>query len=187
MKSKKKKSLTRIIIEERIKNTTYDVLFLIIIFALSWVFNKWMEMFIYIFGYTFIRLEFTKAVHGADFTDSAYKGIKYCRYITFIVQLISLVFIVSINISRYFNIILAIVLGVINFLAKDYLEYKIKKIKFYKGMKAEDFPDDLVGIEYDIMYKYYVKREKLDKIAFEVHYTVDNVKKIKRKILDKYS
>ena len=137
--------------------------------------------------YSVIRNEFTKAVHGSDFTTSAHKGIVLCRIITTIVQLISIIFLVKVDISKYINIWLAGCLGIINFFAKDYLEYKIKKTKFYKGMLAEDIPKDLVGIEYEIIYRYYVKRYKLDKIAYDLQYSYDNVYKIKAKILKRYS
>lgn len=137
--------------------------------------------------YTLIRDEFTKAVHGSDFTTSAHKGIVLCRIITTIVQLISIVFLVKVDISKYINIWLAGCLGVINFFAKDYLESKIKKCKFYKGMSIDDIPKDLTGIEYEVIYQYYVKRFKLDKIAYNLNYGYDNVNKIKAKIIKRYS
>jgi hypothetical protein len=79
-----------------------------------------------------------------------------------------------------------VILGIINFLAKDYLEHKVNKIKFYKGMLAEDIPSDLVGIEYEIILQYYVKRYKLDKIAYNLSYSVESIKKIKAKIIKRY-
>ena len=88
---------------------------------------------------------------------------------------------------KYINIWLAGCLGVINFFAKDYLDYRIKKTKFYKGMLAEDIPVELVGIEYEIIYQYYVKRYKLDKIAYNLNYSKDNINKIKAKIIRRYS
>lgn len=54
-------------------------------------------------------------------------------------------------------------------------------------MKVEDLPKDLKGIEYDIIYQYYVKRYKLDKIAINLNYSVDNIKKLKAKIIKRYS
>jgi hypothetical protein len=137
--------------------------------------------------YTFIRDEFTKAVHGSDFTDSAHKGIVYCRIITTIVQLISIIFLVKVDISKYINILFGVILGIINFLVKDYLEHKVKKIKFYKGMLAEYIPVELVGIEYEVIYQYYVKRLKLDTIAYNLNYSYDNINKIKAKIIRRYS
>lgn len=169
------KSLTKIILEERIKNTTYDLIFLAIVFIFSWLFNKWYEMFIYIFSYTFIRLEFTKAIHGADFTKSAYKGIKYCRYITFVVQLVSLIFIININISKYINLSLAFILGIINFFAKDYLESMMlnkhyeKKIKEFNSqpletLSIEEMKRLMPSIKYDrleIVYNFIHKPKEL--------------------------
>lgn len=183
---KKKKNLNSIIRKYRIKNTIYDLLCLAIVLIVAFISDKLIEFLTFMLTYTLIRSEFTKAVHGSDFTDSAHKSIVYCRIITTIVQLISIIFLVKVDISKYYNILLGIQLGVINFFAKDYLEYKIKKIKFYKGMSAEDIPKDLVGIEYEIIYQYYVLRYKLDKIAYNLNYGYDNINKIKAKIIKRY-
>ena len=137
--------------------------------------------------YSLIRNEFTKAVHGSDYTTSSHKGIVLCRFITTIVQLISIIFLVKIETLKYINIGLATLLGVINFLAKDYLEYKIKKTIFFKGMLVDNIPHELKGIEYEIIYQYYVKRYKLENIAINLNYSVDNIKKIKAKIIKRYS
>lgn len=54
-------------------------------------------------------------------------------------------------------------------------------------MKVEDLPNDLVGIEYEIIYQYYVKRYKLGKIAMNLNYSIDNINKIKKKVILRYS
>lgn len=179
--------MNKAIFKFRFKNTLISLCYLAAVILFAFISNKLYEGFAFILTYTIIRCEFTKAVHGSDFTKSAYRGIKYCRIITFIIQIISIIFIINVNISRYVNLILAFVLGIINFLGKDYLEYKLHKIVFYKGMKVEDLPKDLKGIEYDIIYQYYIKRYKLDKIAINLNYSIDNIKKIKAKIIKRYS
>ena len=184
---KKKKNLNSIIRAYKIKNLILSLLHLILVLIVAFISDKLIEFLTFMITYTLIRDEFTKAVHGSDFTTSASKGIVLCRIITTCVQLISIIFLVKIDISKYINIGLAGCLGVINFFAKDYLDYRIKKIKFYKGMLAEDIPVELVGIEYEIIYQYYVKRYKLDKIAYNLNYSVDNIKKIKAKIIRRYS
>lgn len=184
---KKKKNLNSIIRKYKIKNTIYDLLCLFVVLIVSFISDKLIEFLTFMLAYSLIRNEFTKAIHGSDFTTSAHKGIVYCRIITLIVQLVSIIFLVKVDISKYFNILISVLLGVINFFAKDYLEHKVKKIKFYKGMSAEDIPKELVGIEYEIIYQYYVKRYKLDKIAFNLQYSYDNIYKIKAKIIKRYS
>lgn len=184
---KKKKNLNSIIRKYKTKNLIISLLYLLIVLIIAFIFDKLAEFLIFMFTYTIIRDDFTKAIHGSDFTNSAHKGIVYCRIITTIVQLISIIFLVKINTSKYINILLSVLLGVINFLAKDYLEHKVKNIKFYKGMLAENIPEELVGIEYEIIYQYYVKRYKLDKIAYNLNYSKDNINKIKAKIIKRYS
>ena len=184
---KKKKNLNSIIKAYKRKNLLISLLHLLFVLIVAFICNKLAEFLIFMITYTFIRDEFTKAVHGSDFTDSAHKGIVYCRIITTCVQLISIMFLVTFDISKYINILFAVCLGVVNFLAKDYLEYKVKKIKFYKGMSAEDIPQELVGIEYEVIYQYYVLRYKLDKIAYNLNYSYDNINKIKAKVIKRYS
>jgi hypothetical protein len=184
---KKKKNLNSIIRAYKTKNLLLSLLHLLLVLIVAFISDKLLEFLVFMVTYTFIRDEFEKAVHGSDFTDSAHKGIVYCRIITTIVQLVSIIFLIKVDISKYINILTGFTLGIINFLAKDYLEYKVKKCKFYKGMLAEDIPDDLVGIEYEVIYQYYVKRYKLDKIGYNLNYSSDNIYKIKAKILKRYS
>lgn len=184
---KKKKNLNSIIRAYKTKNIIISLVHLILVLVVAFISDKLIEFIIFMFTYTLIRSEFTKAIHGSDFTESAHKGIIYCRIITTIVQLLSIIFLVKVDISKYINLLLAVVLGIINFLAKDYLEHKVKNIRFYKGMSADDIPKDLNGIEYDIVYRYYVKREKIDKIAYNLNYSYDSIYKIKAKVVKRYS
>ena len=184
---KKKKNLNKIIRDYKTKNLLISLVHLIVVLIVAFIFDKVIEFLTFMVTYTIIRSEFTKAVHGSDFTSSASKGIKMCRLITTIVQLISIIFLVTVDISKYFNIGLAFILGIINFFAKDYLEHKIKKAVFYKGMSAEDIPKELVGIEYEIIYQYYVKRYKLSKIAVNLSYSYDYIYHLKAKIKKRYS
>lgn len=184
---KKKKNLNSIIRAYKTKNIIISLLHLLFVLVVAFISDKLIEFITFMFTYTLIRSEFTKAIHGSDFTDSAHKGIVYCRIITTIVQLLSIIFLVKVDISKYINLLLAVLLGIINFLAKDYLEHKVKNIRFYKGMSADDIPKDLNGIEYDIVYRYYVKREKIDKIAYNLNYSYDSIYKIKAKVVKRYS
>lgn len=184
---KKNKNLDSIIRAVHRKNMLFSLLHLLSVLVVAFIFDKLAEFLIFMISYTLIRSEFTKAVHGSDFTSSASKSIKLCRIITTTVQLVSIVFLIKINISKYINILFAVALGIVNFIAKDYLEFKVKKCKFYKGMSAEDIPKDLIGIEYEIIKQYYVNRYKLDKIAFNLNYSTDNIKKLKAKIIKRYS
>ena len=184
---KKKKNLNSIIKRYKTKNLILSLLHLSLVLLVAFLSDKLIEFITFMFTYTLIRDEFAKAVHGSDFTTSAHKGIIYCRIITTIVQLVSIIFLVKVDVSKYINLLFAVGLGVVNFLAKDYLEHKIKKIRFYKGMSVDDIPKELNGIEYDIIYQYYVKRKQIEQIAYKLNYSYDNIYKIKAKIVKRYS
>ena len=184
---KKKNNLDKIIRRYKIKNFLISLLYLLGVLVIAFLSDKLIEFITFMFTYTIIRNEFTKAVHGSNFTSSAHKGIIYCRIITTIVQLVSIIFLVKVDVSKYINLLFAVILGIVNFLAKDYLEHKIKKIRFYKGMSKEEIPQELTGIEYDIIYQYYVKRKQIEQIAYKLNYSYDNIYKIKAKIIKRYS
>ena len=117
---KRNKSLKWIIFKTKIENLFLDIIFLTLPLVIALMFNLLLEMFIFVISYTFIRLEFTKAVHGSDFTKSPSKAIWICRLITTVVQLISIIVVVKLDISKYVNILLAVVLGVINHFVRDW-------------------------------------------------------------------
>lgn len=183
----KSKRLNNLIFKYKTKNLIYDLIFLTIVLIFAYICDKLYESIAFIVTFTLIRNDFNKSTHGSDFTSSSSKAIKYCRIITTSVQTISIIFIFSLDVSKYLNILLAILLGVISFFVKDYLELKIKKNIFYKGMKENELPNDLKGVDYDIVYLYYVKRIKLENIATKINYSIDNVKKKKAKIIKRYS
>lgn len=184
---KKKKNLNKIILKYRLKNLAISLLHLLVVLVVAYISDKLIEFLTFMVTYSFIRNDFNKAIHGSDFTNSAHRGIVLCRIITTIVQLISIIFLIKIDISKYFNILTGVLLGIINFFAKDYLELTIKKAKFYKGMLAKDIPKELVGIEYEVIYQYYVMRYKLDKIAINLCYSYDYVHHLKANIIKRYS
>ena len=101
---KKKKNLNSIIRTYRIKNLLFSLAHLLVVLIVAFISDKLIEFLTFMLAYSFIRNEFTKAVHGSDFTTSAHKGIVYCRIITTIVQLVSIAILVKVDISKYINI-----------------------------------------------------------------------------------
>ena len=114
------------------------------------------------------------------------KTLLKCALTTIIIFSLVCILIPSKNEFIFISIIFTYLLTTISFYVRDYLDKNIKTT-FYKGMNADELPNDLSGVEYDIMNLYYVERRKLDYIAYAVNYSVDNVKKLKAKILKRYS
>ena len=65
-----------------VKNFLISLLYLLGVLVIAFLSDKLIEFITFMFTYTIIRNEFTKAVHGSNFTSSAHKGIIYCRIIT---------------------------------------------------------------------------------------------------------
>lgn len=153
---------------------TYSILLLVGILC-----NRWLEITISVFAFHILREKDSKTFHAET-------SIK-----CFITSIISFSIVMSLefplDVSIFASILLAYWLSTVMYFIQDYLDLhmKFKPQTFYKGMTT--LPEGLQGVEYDIMYQYYVKRKSLDKIAMNLGYSVDGIKKIKAKILKRYS
>lgn len=169
------------IFKHRIKTISIALIYLSVVFWLAYIFNKTVEALSFILTYTIIRDEFNKAIHGSDFTNSAYKGNKYCRIITFAVQVISLLFIIAINISKYVDLALSFALGIINFFAKDYLECKLVKNYNINHIEKEKLISlcekaNLTAAATNRMIKKYVEHKTYQEIAVEEYVDINAIK-----------
>lgn len=170
-----------------LKETLIYVLLTTIVLATSSIFGVLLEMSLFILYFYFIKELFSKQFHADTIVKSPSKAVALCFTITFLTQFTFIFILVRFELSFYTNIYLGIGLGLFSYMLQDYLESKFKKLVFFKGMKVEDLPNDLVGIEYEVMKRYYVDRYQIKEIASDLGYGIDNIKKIKAKIIKRYS
>ena len=170
-----------------LKETLIYVLLTTIVLATSSIFGVLLEMSLFIIYFYFIKELFSKQFHADTIVKSPSKAVALCFTITFLTQFTFIFILVHFELSFYTNIYLGIGLGLFSYMLQDYLESKFKKLVFFKGMKVEDLPNDLVGIEYEVMKRYYVDRYQIKEIASDLGYGIDNIKKIKAKIIKRYS
>lgn len=170
-----------------LKETLIYVLLTTIVLATSSIFGVLLEMSLFILYFYFIKELFSKQFHADTIVKSPSKAVALCFTITFLTQFTFIFILVRFELSFYTNIYLGIGLGLFSYMLQDYLESKFQKIVFFKGMKVEDLPNDLVGIEYEVMKRYYVDRYQIKEIASDLGYGIDNIKKIKAKIIKRYS
>ena len=169
------------------KETLIYTLLTTIVLATSSIFGVLLEMSLFILYFYFIKELFSKQFHADTIVKSPSKAVALCFTITFLTQFTFIFILVHFELSFYTNIYLGIGLGLFSYMLQDYLESKFKKLVFFKGMKVEDLPNDLVGIEYEVMKRYYVDRYQIKEIASDLGYGIDNIKKIKAKIIKRYS
>ena len=169
------------------KETIIYTLLTTIVLATSSIFGVLLEMSLFILYFYFIKELFSKQFHADTIVKSPSKAVALCFTITFLTQFTFIFILVHFELSFYTNIYLGIGQGLFSYMLQDYLESKFKKLVFFKGMKVEDLPNDLVGIEYEVMKRYYVDRYQIKEIASDLGYGIDNIKKIKAKIIKRYS
>ena len=152
----------------RAKEKFISILNMVAILLLSYFFNKWFEMFIFMLTYNLIRCEFLLAVHGSDFVNSPSKSIILCRIITFIIQLTSIMFLISIDMSKFLNTFLASSLGAINYLLKFYLQRTLNlefKIRDMTSLKTLCENAQLSELATRRMFMRYIEKKSIKEIA----------------------
>ena len=182
----KNKTLKQIIFRERLKNEIINIILLLVVFVISYLFNRFVEMLIFVFTYSFIRMDFIKAIHGDSFTNSPRKAIWICRIITFGVQLISIIFIISFNVSRYVNILFAFLLGVINYFVRDWKDKQELLQKKLESLTFDEMKQRFPGYtEYDLKCVYaYINRgsKNADNIAMKYNYSTRQIQRMIKKM-----
>ena len=179
-------NLNKIILKHKIINALWDLLSYSVVIILAYILNRPYELFVYVISYTFIRAEFSKAVHGKDFTSSYVKGIIYCRLITMVVQAISIILLISVDISRYVNVLMGISLGIFNFFAKDYLEYHLVKTNLW--LMNEQILEDLcvkhnlTDLAKNRLRMRYIEKKKIREIADIEKVEVESIEEFFRKL-----
>lgn len=151
----------------------------VIMLVLAFIFDRVIELLTMIPLFFIYTKKYTKQYHC--------KTLIKCGVFSIFIFTLSFILMPSKNQFVFSSVIFVYAITTISYFVKDYIERKIPKVIFFKGMEVEDLPKDLVGIEKDLMIQYYIKRYKLDKIAFNLGYSVDNIKKIKSKIIKRYS
>ncbi len=145
--------------------------------------NVTIEYLVIIMSFFFMRQCFGKSYHA----DSVIK----CTTLSILVFVLS----TRLSLPMYFTILCNIFIGCLVAYIMHIWYYYIKYttnvgITICKGMTLENLLEiknqyNLNEMEFDILNDYYVKKHKLDKIAITYSYSVDNIKKIKAKALNK--
>ena len=95
-------------------------------------------------------------------------------------------------VSSLCNVIIGCLVAYMMYVMYYYIKFtNITGITIYKGMCLDDLNSlcdlyHVYGIDRTILKEYYVNRKRLDYIAMKVNYSVDNVKKRKANILNKF-
>lgn len=164
----------------------YNILLLTIAFLLE----RFLQMFVFVLLFNFFHNGFNYRFHSDDVTKTPVIAVRLCKIITLIVEVSFLIFCKEMDISLYSNLFImtSICLGncLLKFIIIQTFKYRARIIK--KGINEKELIEicnskGLNDLERGIMVDYYCKGYKLDKIAIKYQYSVDNIKKIKAKLL----
>lgn len=164
----------------------YNVLLLLIAF----IFERFLQMLVFILLFNFFHNTFHYRFHSDDIEKEPIKAVRLCKIITIIVEILFLIFCKELDISLYSNLAIMVSVCLGNCLLGLIIVkiYKYKECVIRKGMNENELIEIcnqkcLNDFEKSILIDYYCKGYKLDKIAIKNQYSIDNIKKIKSKLL----
>ena len=110
--------LKRILFLRRINYYLYCIFILII----SYIFNRFFQMLLFILFFNFIQDCFRYRFHSDTIINDPIKATKYCKIITIAIEALYLATCKDLNVSVYSNLLLIFFIACINALLQFYLE-----------------------------------------------------------------
>ena len=111
--------LKRILIAEYVEYTLYNIGML----ALAYLFGRFFQMLLFILFYSIIQNCFRYRFHADTlFPNDPIKAVKYCKLITFVVEIIYMIFCKELNVSVYSNLFIIFIIALISSLLQTYYE-----------------------------------------------------------------
>lgn len=111
----------------RIKELLVYITYNIILLAISYFFDRFYQMLIFILFYSFIQNCFRYRFHADSIQDDPIKAVKLCKIITIVVEVTYLIFCENLNISVYSNLFIIFLIALLNCLLEFALETTIVK------------------------------------------------------------
>lgn len=111
----------------RIKELLVYITYNIILLTISYFFDRFYQMLIFILFYSFIQNCFRYRFHADSIQDDPIKAVKLCKIITIVVEVTYLIFCENLNISVYSNLFIIFLIALLNCLLELALETTIVK------------------------------------------------------------
>ncbi len=112
----------------RIRGLLFYILYNIIVLVISYFFDRFFQMLLFILFYSFVQECFRYRFHADTIQDNPIKAIKLCKLITIVVEVIYFIFCKDLDISVYSNLMIIFSVAFTNCLLEFSLEhYFIKK------------------------------------------------------------
>lgn len=147
------------------------ILYNIIILIISFIFNRFFQMLIFILFYNTIQNCFYYRFHADTiFPNEPIKAVKYCKLITIVVEIIYLLFCKDLNVSVYSNLLIILIIAIINSLLQSFCEKLIVNssyLKSYSSLKRLLDINNISQINQKRIIDHYIYNKTISKIAQE--------------------
>ncbi len=121
--------IKRIMLIKRLGYIFYNL----VILALSYVFNRFFQMLLFILIFNYIQNCFLYRFHADTIISNPIKAVKYCKIITITVEIIYLCVCYPLNIMVYNNLFIIFIIALLNALLEFYLRKTIISANILKN------------------------------------------------------
>lgn len=156
------------------------ILYCLIILFISYIFNRFIQMLIFILFYESIVECYNYKFHSDTIIKDSKKAVKYCKIITIFVELIFLMICKDLKISLYLNISVVLIFATSDALVQFYAErYNITKDKLsdIETLKTLCLEAHLTDIVTNRMIMKYINHKSYEEIAELECVDVDTIRK----------
>lgn len=110
------------------------IIYCLILLGISFVFNRFYQMLIFLLLFNFIQDTFIYRFHADTIIEDPIKALKWCKVITITIHILYLIFCKNLNYSIYSNLCIIILIALLNCL----LEFSIQKL-IIRNIKLCDY------------------------------------------------
>lgn len=147
------------------------ILYNIVMLLNAYFFNRFFQMLLFILFYNTIQNCFKYRFHSDTlFPDNPIKAVRYCKLITFVVEIVYLAFCKDLDVSIYSNLFVIFIICFMNALLQFYCERTLvtKDIFSDKDKLVQVCKDNkLTDIAINRLVKHYIEKKTIYEIALE--------------------
>lgn len=166
------------------------ILYNIIILIISFIFNRFFQMLIFILFYNTIQNCFYYRFHADTiFPNEPIKAVRYCKLITIVVEIIYLLFCKDLNVSVYSNLLIILIIAIINSLLQSFCEKLVinnSHLKNYSSLKRLLDINNISQINQKRIIDHYIYNKTIAEIAaqecVEEQTIKQSIRRTKRKL-----
>lgn len=163
-----------------IEKKTIYILYCILILLIAYLFDRFLQMLLFILLFDFIQNCFFKRFHSDTIYDNPILAVKMCKLITIVIEIIYMIFCKELDVSLYSNLFVIFSISLTSCIIELSLEYVVIKVDCLKNKNKLLFLCERAKLTQnatDRMVLKYIEHKTYQEIADLECVDIDTIKK----------